>query len=144
MRWQGPTASRMNAVWKFQYAMGRYGMCDMSFTSVAGHMMELEFSDPGVKHWEGCDPAVLFTAPVKKTVPEASLPPRPLLPVARRARRSVTVRVPRQRSGRQRRGHRLSRWLGRASPGPPRSPRALCRNSKTSRKLRRRLLWMTY
>ena len=38
-------------------------------TSVCGHMMTLEFED-GYKKWHECDPEDLFTAPIRKTIPE--------------------------------------------------------------------------
>ena len=39
----------------------------MVVTSVAGHLMELEFVDP-YRSWGGCDPLDLFHAPLQKTV----------------------------------------------------------------------------
>ncbi len=39
----------------------------MQMTSVAGHLMELEF-DQAFKSWNSCSPVDLFTAPVSKTV----------------------------------------------------------------------------
>ncbi|CAM9767021.1 unnamed protein product, partial [Chrysoparadoxa australica] len=40
-----------------------------TFTSVAGHLMELDFKDP-YRKWSGCAPVDLFTAPVEKKVKE--------------------------------------------------------------------------
>ena len=44
----------------------------MRFTSVAGHLMGIEFP-PEFKLWHSCDPAVLFTAPIIKSVPPDKL-----------------------------------------------------------------------
>lgn len=41
----------------------------MVFTSVAGHLMELDFPD-GLKKWHACSPLDLYTAPVVKVVPQ--------------------------------------------------------------------------
>jgi DNA topoisomerase-3 len=40
----------------------------MVFTSVTGHLMELEFSQPTHRRWRGCAPGELFSAPVAKRV----------------------------------------------------------------------------
>lgn len=40
----------------------------MVFTSVAGHLMELEF-EPAYRSWQRCNPGDLYTAPVVKSVP---------------------------------------------------------------------------
>mgnify|MGYP003343136669 CR=1 FL=1 len=41
--------------------------CDMRFTSVIGHVLELEFQAPyGGNNWHACDPVDLFKAPVAK------------------------------------------------------------------------------
>ena len=40
---------------------------DMVFTSVLGHLMELDFVQP-FRSWGGCRPGDLFTAPVEKRV----------------------------------------------------------------------------
>jgi hypothetical protein len=44
----------------------------MVFTSVAGHLMELDF-DQIHKKWHGCAPIDLYTATVHKNVPQVSL-----------------------------------------------------------------------
>ena len=41
----------------------------MLFTSVSGHLMELDFASSH-RNWNACDPFELFTAPVEKTVKE--------------------------------------------------------------------------
>lgn len=45
--------------------------CQMLFTSVTGHLMELEFYDR-YRKWHSCDPVDLFSAPVRKSVPEVT------------------------------------------------------------------------
>jgi|EP01049_Picozoa_sp_SAG25_P003057 DNA topoisomerase-3 len=62
--------SRYNRVHQFRCNLGGIGACEMIFTSVTGHLMEMEFSDPGMKQWSGCDPVECFTSPVHKYVPE--------------------------------------------------------------------------
>lgn len=42
---------------------------DMVFTSVLGHLMELEF-EARYKKWRGCSPAELYQAAVAKHVPQ--------------------------------------------------------------------------
>lgn len=44
---------------------------DMVFTSVAGHLMELDFTQQH-KRWRSCSPLELYTAPVVKAVPDVS------------------------------------------------------------------------
>lgn len=61
-------ASRFNRIHRFQYNLGGVGQCEMVFTSVLGHLMEHEFKDESTRGWNGCDPAVLFTAEVEKRV----------------------------------------------------------------------------
>ncbi len=45
--------------------------CAMTFTSVAGHLMELDFP-ASHKGWRSCSLVELFSAPVHKTVPQVS------------------------------------------------------------------------
>ena len=45
------------------------GMCDVTFTAVAGHLTELDFP-ASHKGWRSVDPAALYDAPVAKRVPE--------------------------------------------------------------------------
>lgn len=50
----------------------------MVFTSVAGHLLELDFT-PQHKKWHSCSPVELYTAPVQKVVPQvrgAGAPPQ--------------------------------------------------------------------
>ena len=43
----------------------------MVFTSVSGHLMEVEFIAPYNK-WHGCSPVDLYTAPIAKSVPQVA------------------------------------------------------------------------
>lgn len=61
-------SARYNPVAEFQYQIGGQA-CDMVFTSVAGHLMELEFED-GYRRWRGVDPVDLYSASVFKKVPQ--------------------------------------------------------------------------
>ncbi|MED6216586.1 DNA topoisomerase 3-alpha [Stylosanthes scabra] len=60
--------SRYNKIFEFSYSI-RGQPCNMLFTSVTGHLMELEF-DERFRKWHSCDPADLYQAPVRKSVPE--------------------------------------------------------------------------
>ncbi|KAE9604181.1 putative DNA topoisomerase transcription factor interactor and regulator CCHC(Zn) family [Lupinus albus] len=60
--------SRYNKIFEFSYSI-RGQPCQMLFTSVTGHLMELEFEDR-YRKWHSCDPADLYHAPVRKFVPE--------------------------------------------------------------------------
>jgi DNA topoisomerase-3 len=62
--------SPYNPIWEFCYTINGQ-QCDMVFTSVAGHLMELEFAAQ-YKRWRGCSPLELYTAPVVKDVPAVS------------------------------------------------------------------------
>ncbi|KAJ6810794.1 putative DNA topoisomerase 3-alpha isoform X1 [Iris pallida] len=63
--------SRYNRVFEFDYSIGGRN-CHMLFTSVTGHLMELEF-DERYRKWHSCDPAELYSAPVRKSVPQDKL-----------------------------------------------------------------------
>ncbi|KAG5605016.1 hypothetical protein H5410_026508 [Solanum commersonii] len=60
--------SRYNKIFEFNYTI-RNQPCQMLFTSVTGHLMELEF-DERYRKWHSCDPLDLYNAPVRKFVPE--------------------------------------------------------------------------
>lgn len=45
--------------------------CTMVFTSVAGHLMEIDF-DPAFKSWDTTNPRDLFTCAISKRVPDKS------------------------------------------------------------------------
>ncbi|XP_040371096.1 DNA topoisomerase 3-alpha isoform X3 [Rosa chinensis] len=63
--------SRYNKIYEFNYSINGCP-CQMLFTSVTGHLMELEFEDR-YRKWHSCDPVLLFQAPVRKFVPEDKL-----------------------------------------------------------------------
>ncbi|XP_021810979.1 DNA topoisomerase 3-alpha isoform X1 [Prunus avium] len=63
--------SRYNKIYEFNYSINGLP-CHMLVTSVTGHLMELEFEDR-FRKWHACDPALLFTAPVRKVVPQDKL-----------------------------------------------------------------------
>ncbi|KAK6150821.1 hypothetical protein DH2020_015753 [Rehmannia glutinosa] len=60
--------SRYNRIFEFNYTIQNQQV-HMSFTSVTGHLMELDFEDR-YRKWHSCDPVDLYHAPVKKYVPE--------------------------------------------------------------------------
>ena len=62
--------SRYNKIYEFSYSVNGCA-AHMLFTSVTGHLMELEFEDR-YRKWHSCDPAVLFQAPLRKSVPQVS------------------------------------------------------------------------
>jgi hypothetical protein len=61
-------SSNYNPLFTFPYTING-GPCNMVFTSVAGHLMELDFPESH-KKWRSCSPADLYTAPVVKRVPQ--------------------------------------------------------------------------
>ncbi|KAL2941854.1 DNA topoisomerase 3-alpha [Bienertia sinuspersici] len=63
--------SRYNRIFEFEYTI-RGQPIQMLFTSVTGHLMELEF-DERYRKWYSCDPVELYQAPVRKTVPQDKL-----------------------------------------------------------------------
>ena len=65
-RRSGP--AKYNALWDFTTALDG-GQCQMTMTSVTGHLMELDFGD-GHRKWGSCDPVELFDAPVFMGVPD--------------------------------------------------------------------------
>lgn len=62
--------SRYNRIFEFDCVV-RSQSIQMSFTSVTGHLMELEFDDR-YRKWHSCDPLDLYNAPVKKYVPQVT------------------------------------------------------------------------
>ncbi|RAL51559.1 hypothetical protein DM860_011061 [Cuscuta australis] len=60
-----------NKIFEFNYNIQNQP-CQMLFTSVTGHLMELEF-DERYRKWHSCDPVDLYAAPVRKHVPEDKL-----------------------------------------------------------------------
>ncbi|KAJ0612116.1 putative DNA topoisomerase transcription factor interactor and regulator CCHC(Zn) family [Helianthus annuus] len=63
--------SRYNKIFEFNYAI-QGQPCQMMFTSVTGHLMEMEF-EGRYRKWHSCDPVDLFEAPIRKHVPEDKL-----------------------------------------------------------------------
>jgi DNA topoisomerase-3 len=62
-----PGFSPYNHIFHIEKCSFKDQQVQMNITSVAGHMMELEF-DPAYKSWNSCAPIELFTAPVIKSV----------------------------------------------------------------------------
>eukprot|EP00884_Botryococcus_braunii_P013362 jgi/Botrbrau1/22026/Bobra.0024s0040.1 len=60
------SCAQYNGIWKFPYTINGLA-CDMFFTSVAGHLMEMDFSAE-FKSWRSCEPIALYTAQVVKRV----------------------------------------------------------------------------
>ncbi|XP_019069629.2 DNA topoisomerase 3-alpha isoform X5 [Solanum lycopersicum] len=63
--------SRYNKIFEFNYTI-RNQPCQMLFTSVTGHLMEIEFHER-YRKWHSCDPLDLYNAPIRKFVPEDKL-----------------------------------------------------------------------
>ncbi|PWA75282.1 topoisomerase 3alpha [Artemisia annua] len=63
--------SRYNKIFEFNYNI-QGQQCQMMFTSVTGHLMEIEF-EGRYKKWHSCDPVQLFEAPILKHVPQDKL-----------------------------------------------------------------------
>ncbi|KAM0010768.1 putative DNA topoisomerase [Helianthus debilis subsp. tardiflorus] len=60
--------SRYNKIFEFNYTI-QGQPCQMMFTSVTGHLMEMEF-EGRYRKWHSCDPVDLFEAQIRKHVPE--------------------------------------------------------------------------
>jgi len=104
-------SSPYNCIWEFGYTIGTQ-QCDMLFTSVAGHLMELEF-EGNYKRWRGCSPLELYTAPVAKSVPQVSAgwrAPRDVAQVAIAA--AGWVQEQRLQPSSETTGHRSSALVG--------------------------------
>ena len=77
--------SKYNRIFEFPYRV-RGTQCEMSVTSVTGHLMGHEFRDEAHRGWGRCDPVSLFDAPlVKRVSPGAKDVARNLVELARRA-----------------------------------------------------------
>ncbi|GAX84927.1 hypothetical protein CEUSTIGMA_g12348.t1 [Chlamydomonas eustigma] len=63
---RGP--AQYNPIWEFSYSIAGTGPCDMTFTSVAGHLMAMDFP-VHLKKWSSCSPLDLYSAPITKSVP---------------------------------------------------------------------------
>ncbi|CAF1637285.1 unnamed protein product, partial [Didymodactylos carnosus] len=57
--------SKYNKLYEFKYRLFDQE-CHMVFTSVAGHIMNYDFTDQH-RQWYTCDPVDLFRAPIQKT-----------------------------------------------------------------------------
>ena len=57
--------SPYNPVYDIESCLFQNRNAKMKMTSVAGHLMEIEF-DAAFKGWSSCQPIDLFTAPIKK------------------------------------------------------------------------------
>lgn len=66
-------SARYCRAFRFQTTFPSLGPCDVTFTSVAGHLFELDFVGEA-RSWRGVDPASLYTAPVVKRVREENKP----------------------------------------------------------------------
>ena len=64
--------SKFNKIYEFQYQV-RNQHCDMSMTSVSGHLLGLDF-DIKYRKWYSCPPEQLFQLPVHKSCPDKMLP----------------------------------------------------------------------
>ena len=61
-------SAQYNPLHMFGYTIGGQ-TCDMVFTSVLGHLQQLDFTSSHTK-WYSCNPSELYTAPVVKSVAE--------------------------------------------------------------------------
>ncbi|GAB4819974.1 hypothetical protein N2152v2_007020 [Parachlorella kessleri] len=61
------SCARYSPVYTFQYTVPELGPCEMVMTSVAGHLLELDFVPPYNK-WHGCEARQLYDAAVVKSV----------------------------------------------------------------------------
>ncbi|KAK5577233.1 hypothetical protein RB653_002173 [Dictyostelium firmibasis] len=65
--------SKYNKLWDFKYNILNFNDCEMIFTSVTGHLMEIDVVEQ-FKPWASCDPIQLFEAPIRKSVPSDKEP----------------------------------------------------------------------
>lgn len=62
--------SKYNKIYSFQCEVPQLGgMCDMTMTSVSGHLTNFDF-DERYRNWQGSPHQLLFEAPIKETVTE--------------------------------------------------------------------------
>lgn len=60
--------SKFNKLYCFQTDVPQLGgLCDMTMTSVSGHLMNFDFDD-ALRKWTSCDPSALFEAPVREKI----------------------------------------------------------------------------
>lgn len=60
-----------NYVFDYDFG-GRWGKCEVTMTSVLGHLTSVEFP-PDYKRWESPPPESLFSAPIKVVIPDVRL-----------------------------------------------------------------------
>eukprot|EP00976_Prorocentrum_cordatum_P045863 926345-Prorocentrum_minimum.AAC.4 len=65
-------SSQYNHIYEFPCLI-RGTQCDVKFTSVAGHLMGVDF-DAQHRKWYSCSPIELFSAPISKEVPDVRCP----------------------------------------------------------------------
>lgn len=111
-------------VYSFPFQM-EGSQVDMVFTSVAGHLMELEFL-PAYTGWHSCSPQELFTAPVRKAVPKVRT--RGDSTEAARAARPLESCRARRRADRGCSGA-AARLVARLALVQLASPKSMCRES---------------
>ncbi|KAF1834803.1 prokaryotic type I DNA topoisomerase [Decorospora gaudefroyi] len=56
--------------YKFDFGFDRWGQCSVTFTCVAGHIVEQDFGER-YKKWTSCQPAALFEAPIESRIAAA-------------------------------------------------------------------------
>ncbi len=61
-------SARYCQLFNFPYTVEGQGV-DMAFTSVAGHLLQMDFPQP-YSSWSGCSPVDLYDAPVHKQAPK--------------------------------------------------------------------------
>ena len=62
-----PTPARYCRNWRFPFQMSGHGNVEMIFSSVMGHLLQLDFEAP-YKKWASCAPQDLYRVPVKKDI----------------------------------------------------------------------------
>lgn len=60
--------SKFNKIYEFQSNLPRFGQSQLSFYSVAGHLLDKDFEEQ-YRKWYSCDPVDLFHLPVLSFVP---------------------------------------------------------------------------
>ncbi|QIW96306.1 hypothetical protein AMS68_001824 [Peltaster fructicola] len=59
--------AKYNKNYSFQYTFPRWGQCEVTMTSVSGHILSQDFNER-YRRWHGCDPADLFDASIETYV----------------------------------------------------------------------------
>lgn len=68
----GVCSAQYNHAFSFTYTL-QNRQCEMLFTSVSGHLTDLDFP-PSYRKWAACRPLDLYSAPIVKFVPEVCQP----------------------------------------------------------------------